>query len=107
MRSRDARGFWTRAEAKRSSNKRELHTPVLVCKAFRHEIEGSVVEIRTDNMTTMAYLNHQGGRHPELTEIVRPLWEWALRTRTTIFATYIPGKVNDRADRLSRVKRDH
>jgi hypothetical protein len=54
----------------------------------------------------MAYVNHQGGRDPALTELVRPLWDWALRTRTTVFATYIPGKVNDRADRLSRRKRD-
>jgi hypothetical protein len=106
MQSKETRGFWTRAEARRSSNARELHTTVLVCMAFRKDLAGSVVEIRTDNMTTMAYLNHQGGRHPELTAIVRPLWEWALRTRTTIFATYLPGKKNDRADRLSRVRRD-
>ena len=104
--SQDAQGFWTRAEAKRSSNKRELHTTVLVVQAFRQALAGSTVEIRTDNLTTMAYINHQGGRDPALTELVRPLWDWALRTRTTIFATYIPGKVNDRADRLSRRKRD-
>lgn len=106
LRSKDVRGFWTRQEAKRSSNARELHTTVLVVKALRKELCGSTVEIRTDNMTTMAYINHQGGRDSPLTEIVRPLWEWALRTRTTIFATYLPGKQNDRADRLSRVKRD-
>jgi hypothetical protein len=104
--SEDAQGFWTRAEAKRSSNKRELHTTVLVVQAFRRKLAGSTVEIRTDNLTTMAYINHQGGRDSALTELVRPLWDWALQTRTTIFATYIPGKVNDRADRLSRRKRD-
>ena len=104
--SLDAQGFWTRAEAKRSSNKRELHTTVLVVQAFRKALAGSTVEIRTDNLTTMAYINHQGGRDSALTELVRPLWDWALQTRTTIFATYIPGKINDRADKLSRRKRD-
>jgi len=106
MGKKDVQGFWTRAEAKRSSNKRELHTTVLVVQALRKELQGSVVEVRTDNFTTMAYINHQGGRDPDLTEIVRPLWEWALLTRTTIFATYIPGVDNDRADKLSRRKRD-
>jgi hypothetical protein len=106
MGKKDVQGFWTRAEAKRSSNKRELHTTTLVVQALRRDLQGSTVEIRTDNLTTMAYVNHQGGRDPALTELVRPLWDWALRTRTTVFATYIPGKVNDRADRLSRRKRD-
>jgi hypothetical protein len=106
MGKKDVQGFWTHAEAKRSSNKRELHTTVLVVQALRKELQGSVVEIRTDNLTTMAYINHQGGRDPALTELVRPLWDWALQTRTTLCATYIPGKVNDRADKLSRRKRD-
>jgi hypothetical protein len=57
-------------------------------------------------MTTVAYVNHQGGRNPALTALVRPLWEWCLHTSTTVFATYLPGEQNDRADRLSRVKRD-
>ena len=103
---KDVQGFWTRAEAQRSSNKRELHTTVLVVMALRRELQGSVVEIRTDNLTTMAYINHQGGRDPALTALVRPLWDWALRTRTTLCATYIPGKKNDRADKLSRRRRD-
>lgn len=106
MGKEDVQGFWTRAEAKRSSNKRELHTTVLVVQALRRKLQGSVVEIRTDNLTTMAYINHQGGRDPALTELVRPLWDWALQTRTTLCATYIPGKINDRADKLSRRKRD-
>ena len=52
----DAQGFWTRAEAKCSSNKRELHTTVLLVQAFRRTLAG------TENLTTMAYINHQGGR---------------------------------------------
>ena len=75
MGKQDVQGFWTRAEAKRSSNKRELHITVLVVQALRKELQGSVVEVRTDNFTTMAYINHQGGRDPDLTEIVCPLWE--------------------------------
>ena len=39
-------------------------------------------------------------------EIVRPLWEWALQTGTAVFSTFLAGKINERADRLSRVKRD-
>ena len=106
LRGQDARGFWTRAESRVSSNRRELKTAVLGVQSFASQLEGSVVEIRTDNAVTMAYINHQGGRNPALTALVRPLWEWALATKTTVFATYIPGKLNVRADQLSRVKRD-
>ena len=102
----DCRGFWTRREAARSNNARELMATVLSVQALKPHFEGKTLEIRTDNMTTMAYINHQGGRNRLLTEIVRPLWEWALRTKTTIFATFIAGKMNERADRLSRVQRD-
>ena len=79
---------------------------MLVVQALRKELQGSVVEVRTENFTTMAYTNHQGGRDPDLTEIVCTLWERALLTRTTIFATYIPGVDKDRVDKLSRRKRD-
>ena len=72
MGKKDVQGFWTRAEVKRSSSKRELHTTVLVVQALRKELQGSVVEVHTDNFTTMAYINHQGGRDPDLTEIVCP-----------------------------------
>ena len=105
-RNLDCRGFWTRREAARSNNARELMATVLSVQSLKKHFEGKTLEIRTDNMTTMAYINHQGGRNRLLTEIVRPLWDWALRTKTTIFSTFIAGKVNERADRLSRVQRD-
>ena len=106
LRGQDARGFWTRDESRMSSNRRELKTAVLGVQSFAEQLAGSVVEIRTDNLVTMAYVNHQGGKNPALTALCRPLWEWALRTKTTVFATYIPGVLNVRADQLSRVKRD-
>ena len=106
LKGHDARGFWTRHEASMSSNRRELKTTVLGVQAFAATLAGSTVEVRTDNIDTMAYINHQGGRNPALTALCRPLWDWALRTKTTIFATYIPGKDNVRADRLSRIQRD-
>ena len=62
------------------------------CECSPSRANSRVVEIRTDNAVTMAYVNHQGGRNPALTALVRPLWEWALATKTTVFATYIPGK---------------
>jgi Reverse transcriptase (RNA-dependent DNA polymerase) len=103
---RNARGFWSRAEAGMSNNGRELKAAVLGVLSYREKLRGQVVEIRTDNTTTVAYVNHQGGRSRFLTELVRPLWEWALATGTHVFATHIPGKLNKRADSLSRWTRD-
>ena len=65
MGKKEVQGFWTRAEAKRSSNRRELYTTVLEVQALHKELQGSVVEVRTDNFTTMAYINHQGCRDPD------------------------------------------
>ena len=78
MGKKDVQGYWTRAEVKRSSNKRELHTTVLVVQALRKDLQDLLVKVCTDNFTTMVYINHQGGRDPDLTEIGRLLWAWAL-----------------------------
>ena len=72
MGPKDVQGFRTHAEAKRSSNKCELHTTVFVVQVLHKELQGSVVEACTDNFITMAYIN-QGDRDLDLTEIVHPL----------------------------------
>lgn len=104
--NKSARGFWSRPESRRSSNARELTAVVFSVFAFAPMLAGRVVHVRTDNITTRAYINHQGGRSRFLTELYRPLQLWLERTNTVLVASHLAGKLNKRADALSRWKRD-
>lgn len=103
---RQLAGFFETKWGRRSSNRRELTTIVYAILAFADLYAGSVVEVETDNTTSMAYINHLGGPSRDLTDIVRPLFDWAMKTKTTIVARHIAGKKNVVADALSRIRRD-
>ena len=66
-----------------------------------------MVLVETDNKVTQAYINHLGGRSIFLNSIARDLWSMCYRAHILLVAVHRPGKVNVRADRLSRWKHDH
>ena len=65
-----------------------------------------VVLVETDNSATKAYINHMGGRTLMLSSIAREIWHTAHRYGIHLIAVHRPGKLNERADRLSRWTRD-
>merc|ERR1712185_515354 len=65
------------------------------------------VLVETDNITTRAYVNHLGGRSRFLNNIARRLWTMCYSDSILLPAVHRPGKVNQRADLLSRWKKDH
>ena len=62
--------------------------------------------VETDNKATQAYINHLGGRSRFLNNIARALWLLAYKN-ILLTAVHRPGKQNQRADLLSRWKKDH
>lgn len=59
--------------------------------------------VRSDNTTTCAYINRQGGtRSWELCAQAVRLWLWCLDHQISIRAVYLPGVDNVEADSLSR-----
>ena len=103
----EARGFWLQTEEGMSSNARELSGVKLTIQAGLEHFRNRVVLVETDNKVTQAYINHLGGRSIFLNSIARDLWSMCYQARILLVAVHRPGKVNVRADRLSRWKHDH
>ena len=68
---------------------------------------GKTVQVLSDNITSVAYLNHMGGTVKELTLIAKLIWKLALDNKITLISKHLSGKSNTRADQLSRVKDKH
>ena len=90
-----------------SSNARELSGVKLTVKAGLEHFRNRVVLVETDNKVTQAYINHLGGRSLFLNSIAQDLWSMCYRAQILFIAVHCLGKVNVRADRLSRWKQDH
>ena len=102
----EARGFFSCRESKNSSNWRELTAVSLTPRAAAPRLRNQVLLIETDNLVTKAYINHLGGRKPVLSAIARDIWSTAHQFGIQPIAVHRPGKLNQRADKLSRWKRD-
>lgn len=93
-------GTWPATHYPRHINYKELLTVFYALQ--RPEVKGRTVNIISDNITTIAYINHFGGtRSPELMKLATSIWNWCLRTGTRIRTTYVPSAFNP-ADAPSR-----
>jgi hypothetical protein len=98
--NRSFSGTWTASQQPRHINYKELLTVFFALR--RPEVKGRTVNIVSDNITTIAYINHFGGtRSPELMKLATSLWNWCLKTGTRIKTTYVPSAFNP-ADAPSR-----
>ncbi|KAG0927513.1 hypothetical protein G6F28_012710 [Rhizopus arrhizus] len=97
-----AHGYWTSEEAAQSINWRELKAAHLALKTFRIP-NNTTVLIRTDNTTSLSYINKQGGiRSLPLLELATKVWNWCLQRSIMIQAQHISGIYNNIADLESR-----
>lgn len=99
----EASGVWDTRTSYKSSNFRELLTILLALKSFRHVIKNKHIQILSDNITAIAYLNHMGGPGKDLTQLAQVIWAECLENNIMITARHLPGKNNIAADRLSRL----
>jgi hypothetical protein len=100
-------GVWSEQEREWSINAKELKAALLGISALGKELSDSHVQIRSDNTTTVAYINHMGGIKSYLCDaIARELWAWAIERNLWISSTHIPGHENTEADRESRLGAD-
>ena len=95
-------GFWDSHMSNKHSNVREMVAVLLAMKAFRPFIAHKSVQVLSDNITTVAYINHMGGPIKELTNIAKQIWLQAFQYQTTITAKHLSGVLNVQADDLSR-----
>ncbi|CAG8487821.1 11863_t:CDS:2 [Gigaspora margarita] len=97
-------GHWAQTQ-------RRLHINVLELKAIHYAllsfktIKDQTIMIKSDNMTAVAYLNHQGGTiSQELSLLAENIWNLCLNQKIKIIAQHLPGKLNIQADWASRVR---
>ena len=98
----EASGQWTQDVQHMHINFKELLAVLQAIKSFRHYIKGKHVQILSDNITTVAYINHMGGNTPHLSDLMSTLWSTASSMDVTLSARHLAGNLNLVADRLSR-----
>ena len=97
-------GVWSKEEALDHINTLELKAVLLALQNLESLVVGHSLLIRSDNMTVVSFINHQGGTHSlSLCRLALDLWEWCLRRRILLHAAHIPEE-NIVADFLSRGK---
>lgn len=100
-------GLWSLEEQKMHINALELLAATLAVKSFAKGEKNINIQIKTDNRTTVAYVNHLGGTHSDvLNNLAMDLWRWAMQRNIFLVAEYLPGVKNMVADEESRTERD-
>lgn len=100
---RSVRGRWSVDLQRSHINFLELSAVFLSLKCFLPSLTGHHVLVRTDNTTTVSYINRQGGlRSRRLHMLARKLILWSSCRLLSLRATHVPGILNTGADLLSR-----
>ena len=98
-----AQGVWYPPWDSAHINVLELRTIYLSLCHFLPALKNKHVLVRTDNMSAIAYINHQGGlRSSALHSVAQTLLLWADKHLSSIRAVHLPGSLNSAADLLSR-----
>ena len=100
---RSASGLWEGDLLRAHINFLELMAVQLALSHFLPLVRHQHVLVRTDNLTTMFYINKQGGMHSDrLDGLARSLTLWCVDNLASLTAEYVPGLLNRGADLLSR-----
>ena len=100
-------GRWSEEEQSLHINELELLAALFALRAFLKHVRDVSVLLKSDNVTTVAYINRLGGtRSGVLVHIAKELWLWCLQRGIAIKAQHLPGKDNLNADFMSRHLRD-
>ena len=99
----ECQGFFT---SLMSSNTRELTAISLAVQSLTKALDWKdcSVRVRTDNQTSMSYINRMGGHEPHLSRITEGVHKACLARRIYLTAEYLPGVKNETADKLSRIE---
>ena len=97
-----ATGEWSSEEKRFDINVLETKAVYLGLKCFAHDIKGMHVRLRSDNITTVAYINKMGGSKSKFCNyFANKVWQVVLQGKGWISAEHVPGVANI-ADKASR-----
>lgn len=98
-------GSWSEQEKQNHINYLELKAAFLCIKFFCEDVTNEHIYLFLDNTVALKYISKMGGRKPLLNRLARQLWQWCENRNIWISPFHIPGKLNVRADKLSRNKK--
>lgn len=99
----EASGQWNSRMSHESSNYRELMAILMSLKSFEKKLAAKCVQIRSDNITAIAYINGMGGPCHRLTKLAKTIWSYALALNMHLQCVHLTGALNTHADALSRI----
>ena len=104
----EAFGFWSSEESLLHINVLESMAVLFAFKCFFREVRDASILILSDNRTTVTYINNFGGvRSLAVSNVITDLYSFCQDRNLTIKASFLKGRLNLRADALSRRTRDH
>ena len=80
---------------------------LLAIRAFTQHIKNKSLQILTDNISAIAYINYQGGPSKKLTQLAIAIWQDCIENNTLVMAKFLAGRENIHADFLSRAISHH
>lgn len=98
-------GTWTDEDKEFHINYLELKAAFLCLKFFCKNVTNEHIYLFIDNTVALKYITKMGGRKPVLNELAKQIWHWCEDRNIWISAFHIPGRLNIRADKLSRMKK--
>ena len=102
-----ASGDWNVQVSFLLSNEREMLTILMALKVFSSLIRGKNIQVLTDNISAMAYLNHKGGPSPALSKLAKAIWAEAIEIGVSIKCAHIAGVEKQESDFWSRRANKH
>ena len=104
---KEAAGPWNLRMSLEHSNYQELMVVLMALKSFGPSMKEKSIQILSDNVTTVAYINHLGGPNSDLTDIAKAIWKEAYELQIFISAKHLQGWLNCHADVLSRLSHQY
>ena len=81
----------------------ELQAVLVAAKRWGHLWTGSHIQVKSDNMASVAAVNNSTSRSPALLKIIKELFWLSVQFNFRLSAKHIPGKFNLFSDKLSRL----
>lgn len=98
-----AQGMWSPLEKQKHINELELLAVYFGLKSFLFLLKGKHVCIKSDNSTTVCYLNAMGGtKTPLCNKLAKSVWMCCVQNEIWLTACHLPGVLNVKADKSSR-----
>ena len=102
-RGKKTNGLFSREESDLHINILELKAVMFGLKVFCSNFSNTHIKLLIDNTTAVFTLNKMGScKSPECNDIVKEIWEWAIKRGIWLTAGHIPGILNVEADEESR-----